>query len=331
MTAGPIVLGAAGLLSALALGAFQSAILLPMASAAAGRPVAADLHLIPTSINAPLLLSLLTVAIGLVVYLALTPLRRTVDAVLRSVGLSADRGFDHVISALLGLASGIIRVVQPGRLELYILMMVAATAAVLITPMIMLGEAPGLPDLVMPRLKEAAVMAIALLGLVAVIVARTRLTAIVSLGIQGFAVAMLFVLFGAPDLAFTQFMVETLSVVILALVLTRLSLGERDHRPAGQMVLDGVLATAAGGALAALLLKVSQVPFDRTLTDFYDQYSRVIAHGRNVVNVIIVDFRGLDTLGEISVVMITGLAILALVKVKARGTILPGPAKEPPR
>ena len=59
-----------------------------------------------------------------------------------------------------------------------------------------------------------------------------RLTAIVSLGIQGFAVALLFLLLGAPDLSFTQFMIETLSVVILALVMTRLRLSPSDHRPA---------------------------------------------------------------------------------------------------
>jgi multicomponent Na+:H+ antiporter subunit A len=69
--------------------------------------------------------------------------------------------------------------------------------------------------------------------------ARDRLTAIVSLGIQGFAVALFFMLFGAPDLSFTQFMVETLSVVILALVMTRLRLSPQDHRSAREKILDG--------------------------------------------------------------------------------------------
>ena len=71
-----------------------------------------------------------------------------------------------------------------------------------------------------------------MIGLGAVLRANNRLTAIVSLGIQGFAVALLFMLLGAPDLSFTQFMIETLSVVILALVMTRLRLSPADHRPA---------------------------------------------------------------------------------------------------
>jgi multicomponent Na+:H+ antiporter subunit A len=115
-------------------------------------------------------------------------------------------------------------------------------------------------------------------------------------------------------------------VVILALVLTRLSLGERDHRPPVRAAIDGAVSVAVGIGFSALLLAATQLPFDRRLTDFYDAASRTVAHGRNVVNVIIVDFRGLDTLGEISVVMITGLAILALVKVKARAPI--GPKRE---
>ena len=67
-----------------------------------------------------------------------------------------------------------------------------------------------------------------------------------------------------------------------------------------------------------LLLKVTQTPFDAALSEFFSAHSRAIAHGRNIVNVIIVDFRGLDTLGEIAVVMIAGLAILALIRMHGR-------------
>jgi len=151
-----------------------------------------------------------------------------------------------------------------------------------------------------------------------VVYAKDRLTAIVSLGVQGFAIALLFMLMGAPDLSFTQFMVETLSVVILALVMTRLRLAVSEHRPLGRKLLDTTVAAACGGALGLFLLKVTQLPFDGTLTEFFKNHSLVVAHGRNVVNVIIVDFRGLDTLGEISVVMIAGLSILALIRIRAK-------------
>ena len=159
-------------------------------------------------------------------------------------------------------------------------------------------------------------MKIAFIGLGAVISAKDRLTAIVSLGIQGFAVALIFMLFGAPDLSFTQFMVETLSVVILALVMTRLRLSPADHRPTGQKIVDATVSIACGAGFMLYLLSVTEVPFRSYLSDFFIAYSKTIAHGANIVNVIIVDFRGTDTLGEIAVVMVTGLAILSLIRVR---------------
>jgi multicomponent Na+:H+ antiporter subunit A len=76
-----------------------------------------------------------------------------------------------------------------------------------------------------------------------------------------------------------------------------------------------IISGACGLAFGLLLLKVTEMPFDATLSRFFEAHSLAIAHGRNIVNVIIVDFRGLDTLGEIAVVMIAGLAILALIRV----------------
>jgi multicomponent Na+:H+ antiporter subunit A len=137
---------------------------------------------------------------------------------------------------------------------------------------------------------------------------------------------LLFLLFGAPDLSFTQFMVETLSVVILALVMTRLRLQPRDARPLAQRLPDAAIAIACGLGFSLYLLKVTQGRFDPVLTEFFDLYSKSIAHGANVVNVIIVDFRGTDTLGEIAVVMTTGLAILSLIRIRKQ---LAGTAAEP--
>jgi multicomponent Na+:H+ antiporter subunit A len=121
-------------------------------------------------------------------------------------------------------------------------------------------------------------------------------------------------MFGAPDLAFTQFMVEILSVVILALVMTRLKLDERDPRPWEDLARDGTLAVIGGGGVALLLMVVLAGTFDSRLGDFFASTSVPIAHGANIVNVILVDYRGLDTLGEISVVLGAGIAILALLR-----------------
>ena len=155
-------------------------------------------------------------------------------------------------------------------------------------------------------------------GVLAVVLARTRLFAIVALGVQGLAVALLYLLFGAPDLSFTQFMVEVLSVVILALVMTRLRLDAEDPREFEDLARDGALALLCGLGVTTLLFAVLEGAFDSRLSDFFNANSLPLAHGRNVVNVIIVDFRGLDTLGEISVVFAAAIAILSLIRAAQR-------------
>jgi multicomponent Na+:H+ antiporter subunit A len=120
-------------------------------------------------------------------------------------------------------------------------------------------------------------------------------------------------------------MVEIVSVVILALVMTRLRLDARDPRPLEDWARDGAVAVFAGLAVTMLLFRVLEEPLSRVLPEFFARASLPLAHGRNVVNVIIVDFRALDTLGEIAVLFAAGLAVLALL----RGPPRPAPAPEP--
>ena len=115
-------------------------------------------------------------------------------------------------------------------------------------------------------------------------------------------------------------MVEILSVVILALVMTRLYLDQRDRRIPCEMVRRRRVWRSSAAALACvLLLAECPDPLDLHLTDLFAATSVPIAHGHNVVNVILVDYRGLDTLGEISVVMTAGIAIFALIRMRGGG------------
>jgi len=318
--AGPVVLSVLGIICAIT-GAWVSIKLLSPMAFAISRvpqeiPVGPSIHF-----NLPFALSVVTVTLGLLILWQLDRARMLIAALLKLIGWGPDQGFDQFVRTIIRLAAMVTRFIQPGRLEIYLTVTFIVVAAALLTPLLLLDEMPawpGWPDLFF---YEWALMIIAVIGLFAVIIARTRLVAIVSLGIQGFAVAMIFMIFGAPDLSFTQFMVETLSVVILALVMTRLKLAYQDHRSHLQMIKDGVIAIACGAGFMLLLLTVTQGVFDPRLSEFFAANSRVIAHGRNIVNVIIVDFRGLDTLGEIAVVMIAGLAILALIRVRSRAPV----------
>lgn len=177
----------------------------------------------------------------------------------------------------------------------------------------------GLPDGPPPPSPALDWFVVALLGAVCVGVARarTRLAAVALLGLTGFLIAVLYVLLGAPDLALTQVLVETLTVALIVLVFRRL--------PKDFHVVPRVRrATAAAAGLGAgavafagtyLLLgrrKESQV------ARYYLQAGPDEAGGKNVVNTILVDFRALDTFGEITVLAIAAIGVYVLV-VHARG------------
>jgi multicomponent Na+:H+ antiporter subunit A len=159
------------------------------------------------------------------------------------------------------------------------------------------------------------VIGIITLAVVVVVSARTRLLAVCSLGVVGAGIAMLFLMYGAPDVALTQLLVETLTVIIVSIILLRLPDFKSRH-PLSPAVKFGnsLLAIGIGVLITTLILAVHQTELDRSVTHFFESNSYTVAHGRNIVNVILVDFRSFDTLGEITVVALAGLASFALIR-----------------
>ncbi|MHA1189441.1 MAG: proton-conducting transporter transmembrane domain-containing protein, partial [Alphaproteobacteria bacterium] len=233
------------------------------------------LHVSPAlHINTALFLSLGTWVLGILAYSRYAGFRSALQRIFDRIGWGPDRGFDQVISGLTIAAAAINRRIQTGNLEHYVFITFVVVALTLLVPQYVFGEWPSAPLAINLTFYEWAIMALAIIGLAAVITAKNRLIAIVSLGIQGFTVAILFMLFGAPDLSFTQFMVETLSVVILALVMTRLSLLSSDRRSALVRTRDAIVAIACGTGFASVLIGATSVPFNNDLSAFFAQYSR---------------------------------------------------------
>jgi multicomponent Na+:H+ antiporter subunit A len=141
---------------------------------------------------------------------------------------------------------------------------------------------------------------------------------VMAAAVVGFGVGILFLTLGAADLAFTQFTVETIAIVLLVAILARLPFRELDARRREERRQDGAIAIGVGVVGCALLLAVLSVPFDPQLPAWMGAASWPEAKGRNVVNVILVDFRALDTLGEIAVLLIAALAATVLLR-RARG------------
>ena len=128
--------------------------------------------------------------------------------------------------------------------------------------------------------------------------------------------ALIFVLFGAPDLAMTQFLVETLTVILFVLVfyhLPELPDRVRAGRPGGATPSS---RWPPGPLMTALVLVGTPENFDPPISAYFAEHSVPRGHGRNIVNVILVDFRGLDTLGEITVLSVAAVGVYALLKLR---------------
>jgi len=314
---GPVILAVLGLVLAVLAPLVHVFVSNPMAFAISGQYADVRVTLVPHW-GLPLILSGVTIAIGIALCLWLNPVRRLIVVVDAELGWSLDRGFDVAITWLVKASSRLTQQFQTGRLKAYVTTLLFAISLAVFAPMVAQSEWPKIPDFtVRPTYVEGLIFAVTIAGLFSVLLTRNRLVAIVSLGIQGFAVAVIFLLFAAPDLAYTQFMVETLSVVILTLVMTRLNLAAADHRHVAMRILDGLLAIVASSGIVLILLKATEAPMNHSLTEFFSAWSKTLAHGANVVNVIIVDFRGTDTLGEIAVVLAAAIAILAMVRLRS--------------
>jgi multicomponent Na+:H+ antiporter subunit A len=326
MLAGPVLLGVIGIIFGSMPGLVGVNILEPAASAIRGEAVVSHLTL-AIDLTSPLLwLSVATWAVGVVVYLQASALRQALRRIDKAVGWTADNVFDLVMFSLIRFSATITRALHHGKLEMYLVVVFCALGVALFGPMIAWGGFNWLVPthelgdwsqrFVLPSLHfyEWAIFAAAIIGLVAVLCAPTRLMAILAMGVQGTAVALIFLIFAAPDLAFTQLMVEVLSVVVLTFVMSRLRLDVRDHRPFEDWARDGTIAIICGAGVSLLLMLVLNGELNTRLSDFFIQTSVPIAHGHNIVNVILVDYRGFDTLGEIAVVMGAGMAILALLR-----------------
>jgi multicomponent Na+:H+ antiporter subunit A len=231
----------------------------------------------------------------------------------RSARRVADAGFDLTMAGLLGTARRVTATLQNGSLPVY-LAVILLTAVVV--PGVALVDAVDMPDDLVGgeswlQLALASAAALGAAGLVAI---RNRLGAVVMLGVVGYGMAGLFALQGAPDLALTQVLVETVTLVVFAIVLSQLP--ERvpsSRRPAVGPLLRGVIAVAVGTFVTVGAFTAAAARTAAPISTAYLERSLPEGGGRNVVNVILTDFRALDTFGEIAVVATAAVGIASLV------------------
>lgn len=164
---------------------------------------------------------------------------------------------------------------------------------------------------------ELVVVGILFAAIYVVTTTRSRLTAVVSMSVLGYCICLLFVFYSAPDLAMTQFTIDTLTVVLFVLVLFRLPPFLNLANPKVK-VRDGVVSVLFGSVVSLIALDALDEPITKEVSKFYGDYSYVMAKGKNVVNVILVDFRGFDTMFEITVLSVAAIGVFSLLKLKLK-------------
>lgn len=160
---------------------------------------------------------------------------------------------------------------------------------------------------------EIVVFVIISVAILFAVFAKSRLVAVASMGVVGYSICLIFLFYSAPDLAMTQFSIDTLTVILFVLVIYNLPRYLKLSN-SGDKVRDGILAVIFGALISILALEVLNEPVNREISEFYAESAYKLAHGKNVVNVILVDFRGFDTLVEITVLTIAALGVFSLLR-----------------
>jgi multicomponent K+:H+ antiporter subunit A len=282
--------------------------------------------------NLPLAMSALALAFGILMYWML--LHRFNLHLHAPSGWSGRLLFFRLIDALLALSRRFTRWLENGSLQRYLAFMVAAALAAGIAPFLTDYDAvlTG-PEATQPANAVAVAVWAALVAAAAgtVLLHRQRLVAVILVAIVGLVMSMGFIYFSAPDLALTQISVEVVATVLMLMALTLLPAFSAAESMPARRARDAVLAGGAGIGVALLAWAALTRPLE-TVSWYFVEKSIPEGGGSNMVNVILVDFRGFDTLGEITVLAIAAIGVAALMdglRVRRDAPSAPGRARDP--
>ena len=226
--------------------------------------------------------------------------------------LQTEQLYSRTLMVLDSISRRIGPLLQSASLRSYVLVVAVTAIALVTTALAMAFVLPVSRRSTSIEFHEAVLAALIVAGAVSAAAARSTMAAVLSLGVVGYGVAVMYALLGAPDLAMTQFAVETLTVVIFVLVFSQLR-GFADLSSRFVRARDAFVAIAAGAVVSTLVLFIGASGTTSRLADYFADAAPRLAHGYNIVNVILVDFRGFDTLGEITVLVTVAIGVRALL------------------
>ncbi|MEA1604298.1 monovalent cation/H+ antiporter subunit A [Pseudomonas spirodelae] len=286
----------------------------PLLAAAASATLAGDVPTYSLSIwhgfNLPLLMSFIALFGGILVYVFRQPLFRWY-AGLPSV--DAKLIFERGVVLMIKGCTAITQWLENASLQRYLALLLAAALIVVTQGLSELPQISG--PLAMTKIDGITALGLgimALAALVTVIFHRQRLVSLLMLSVVGLMVALAFARYSAPDLALTQLSVEVVTIILLMLALFFLPAHTRVESSSLRGLRDFTLAVSMGVMVAILVFAVLTRPYD-SISAFFLENSVPGGGGTNVVNVILVDFRGFDTMGEVTVLAIAAVGIFAML------------------
>lgn len=264
--------------------------------------------------NEVLLVSFVTVAAGVALFL----LYRKVNPVLTRfnnevITFRFADAFNKGLDFFLSLTKKKTALVQSGYQRYYLMAIFVMTSALAWYQIAYSWKAPEFIAVTPPGFYELMIVAVIAASTIYAALAKSRLAAILSLGTTGYGIALLFIIYGAIDVAITMILTETLVLVLFMAVIYHLPKFTNFSSKMSRLR-DAAIALLAGGFMTGLVLKAGQINLNPKISEFYTENALSMAHGKNTVNVILVDFRALDTLGEITVLVIAAIGVTALLK-----------------
>ncbi|QNG19960.1 Na+/H+ antiporter subunit A [Rhodococcus triatomae] len=261
-------------------------------------------------VNTPLILTLVIFALGTALYLAHRWLARVRFE--RSALGNADRVYDATLRGMDSLSMRLTGFTQRGSLPLTLGIILSTLVALPVVVMI-LGTHTRADLRLWDSPYQLVVGALMMAAALAATVMRNRLAAVILVGLTGYGCGVIFALHGAPDLALTQFLVETLTLVIFVLVLRKLPAEVDESKAIGFKLPRALLAVSVGATVTAVAAYAMNARTARPVQELLPDAAYYLGEGKNVVNVILVDIRAWDTLGEISVLLVAATGVASLV------------------
>ena len=268
----------------------------------------------------PLLMSLITIAVGLAIYV---PMRHSLRLQEEHVPRASMSGIyeNWVLRFMIDGTAWIFNRFQSGYLRHYVMMVVLFIVGLVGYTIVAKSDLslPGF-SLVGMEVYEYVLAGLIIAAAFVTVLAKERLSAIIAIGVVGALVVVFWVMYSAPDLALTQLLIEIISVVLFVLVFYHALPFAMPKIPRGALVRDLAISVCFGGLITILMLTAiyNGTDFDSFLRDAYIENAHHLAGARNIVNVIIVDFRGYDTMGEITVLSIAAIAVFCLHKLRKK-------------